>query len=130
MSALDIVVLAVAVLFGLVIGSFLSVLVTRLPEGEPIAMARSRCPRCGRTLSPAELIPLLSWLVQRGRCRACGGGISLFYPAMEVAAALVAVAAIVLFPWPALVAICLVGWALLGLGAWAVRRLVLGHRPD
>lgn len=127
MSWLDAAVLAAAALFGLVIGSFLSVLVTRLPRGEPVGMVRSRCPRCGHELSPAELIPLASWLVQRGRCRACGGGISLFYPAMEIAAALVAVAASALFPWPDFVAVCLLGWALLGLGAWALRRLVLGH---
>lgn len=122
-------VLTAAALVGLAIGSFLSVLVVRLPERAPIAMARSRCPRCGRTLGPAELIPLLSWLVQCGRCRACGGAISTFYPAMELAAAAVAVAAVALVPWPLALAAALAGWMLLALGAWALRRRMLGLEP-
>jgi leader peptidase (prepilin peptidase)/N-methyltransferase len=114
-----------AALLGLVIGSFLSVLVVRLPKGEPVGMARSRCPHCGRRLGAAELLPLLSWLMQRGRCRGCGVRISAFYPTIEIAAALVAVAA-AFVPWPLTVAACLLGWTLVGVGAWALRRRMLG----
>lgn len=120
-----------AALLGLVVGSFLSVLVVRLPKGEPVAMVRSCCPRCGHQLEAMELIPLLSWLIQRRKCRACGGEISAFYPAMEIAAALVAVAAAALVPWPMTIAAGLLGWVLLALGAWALRRHVLGlERPS
>jgi len=118
--------LLVALLVGLAVGSFLSVLVLRLPNREPVVWARSCCPRCGHQLTPLELIPLLSWFMQRRRCRACGGMISAFYPAMEVAAALVCVAAVALLPWPALVGACILGWVLLALAAWEVRRHMLG----
>lgn len=118
--------LLVALLVGLAVGSFLSVLVLRLPKREPVIWARSRCMRCGHRLTPVELIPLLSWLMQRRRCRACGGAISAFYPTMEIAAALVCVAAAALLPWPALVGACVLGWGLLALTAWEVRRRMLG----
>ena len=55
------------------IGSFLAVVATRLPAGEPIAWSRSACRSCGATLGPAALVPILSWAVQCGRCRACSG---------------------------------------------------------
>ncbi len=77
-----------------VIGSFAGVLIRRLPTGRPVALARSQCEACGHVLSPAELVPLLSILVLRGRCRACGAAIPRFHVLVELAALLVAVSAV------------------------------------
>ena len=57
---------------GASIFSFLGVVIWRLPRGESVVKGRSHCPACGRTLSAAELVPCLSFLVQGGRCRGCG----------------------------------------------------------
>ncbi|MBI1755187.1 prepilin peptidase [Candidatus Azambacteria bacterium] len=72
-------------LFGLAIGSFLNAAMYRLEVGGNIVSDRSRCPRCGHTLSWYELIPLLSFAIQQGRCRACRGPISWQYPLVELA---------------------------------------------
>src|SRR5690606_29298301 len=99
-----------ALVFGLMIGSFLNVVVYRLPkmmeleweaqaaelrgEDPPAAerfnllVPRSRCPSCGHPLGALENIPLLSWLIQRGRCKACGTAISARYPLVELASGL------------------------------------------
>lgn len=68
---------------GTVIGSFLNVVVFRLGTGERIGNARSRCFSCGKTLVWYELVPLLSFLIQKGKCRKCGSKISLQYPIVE-----------------------------------------------
>ena len=60
---------------GASIFSFLGVVIWRLPRGESVVKGRSHCPACGRTLSAAELVPCLSFLVQGGRCRGCGARI-------------------------------------------------------
>jgi leader peptidase (prepilin peptidase)/N-methyltransferase len=106
---------------GLLIGSFLAALVLRLPKGMPIMMARSACPNCGHRLGAHELVPVLSWLVQRRRCRACGGRISAFYPFMEIASALIALAAFWWLPWLKAALACLAGWSFLAIGAMAIR---------
>ena len=59
------------------IGSFLGVLVRRLPRGEPVAWERSRCESCGTALTARDMVPLVSFLLLRGRCRACGAPIAL-----------------------------------------------------
>lgn len=61
--------------FGAVIGSFLNVLCDRLPQEESVVSPPSKCPGCGRRLSPLDMIPIFSWLVLRGRCRTCGAKI-------------------------------------------------------
>ncbi len=79
-----------AVLFavlGLVAGSFATAASHRLPREEPIALDRSRCPACGHVLSAIDLIPVVSWILARGRCRHCGAPISFRYPAIELATA-------------------------------------------
>lgn len=81
-------VFALSSLIGLVFGSFFNVLVYRIPRGESIVAPRSHCPECGTTLGPLELIPVFSWLIQRGRCRHCGARISWRYPAVELVTAL------------------------------------------
>ena len=87
---------AIAIIpLGAAIGSFLNVVIHRLPLGESIVKPRSRCPGCGTELRARDNVPLLSWLALRGRCRDCGERISPRYPTVEVltAAAFVAVAA-------------------------------------
>ncbi|HQT75535.1 MAG TPA: prepilin peptidase, partial [Rhodopila sp.] len=83
------------------VGSFLGVLITRLPHGQPIALDRSRCPHCRTALGVPDLVPVLSYAALRGRCRHCGRGIGVFHPAVELAAlALAVVAASVLVDLP------------------------------
>ncbi len=75
------------VLFGLAFGSFLNVCVARLPRHESIVRPGSRCPSCGTAIRAFDNLPLLSWAVLRGRCRACGWRIPWRYPAIEFATA-------------------------------------------
>jgi leader peptidase (prepilin peptidase)/N-methyltransferase len=84
-TALEIVALALA---GLAVGSFLNVVAWRLPRGESIVRPRSRCPSCGTQIASHDNIPVVSWLLLRGRCRHCGESISLRYPAIELATGL------------------------------------------
>lgn len=72
-------------LFGLVVGSFLNVVVHRLPRGESVAFPGSHCPACRAPIRAYDNIPLVSWLALRGRCRACRAPISVRYPAIELA---------------------------------------------
>jgi leader peptidase (prepilin peptidase)/N-methyltransferase len=73
--------------FGLVFGSFLSVVVYRVPRKESIVAPRSACPHCGATIGARDNVPVLSYVVLRGRCRSCGARISLRYPLIELATA-------------------------------------------
>jgi leader peptidase (prepilin peptidase)/N-methyltransferase len=65
------VVVVLAGLYGLLIGSFLTVVTDRVPQGQSIVAPRSRCGTCGATLGPIDLVPVVSWAVLRGRCRRC-----------------------------------------------------------
>jgi len=78
------VVSALFFLFGLVVGSFLNVCITRIPENESIVTPGSHCRRCGTPIKPYDNIPVISWLILQGKCRACGQPISAFYPAIEL----------------------------------------------
>ncbi len=73
-----------AFLFGLLIGSFLNVVIHRVPRGESVVSPGSRCPGCGSEIAAYDNIPVVSWLVLRGRCRHCGEPISWRYPAVEL----------------------------------------------
>jgi leader peptidase (prepilin peptidase)/N-methyltransferase len=77
--------IAVAVPLGLAFGSFLTVVTHRVPKGESLIAPRSRCPVCGPRLRNADNIPIVSWLLLRGRCRSCGARISPMYPLTEIA---------------------------------------------
>lgn len=83
--------LAVAVI-GLFIGSFLNVCIHRIPREESIVFPSSRCPGCGTKIRPWDNIPVLSYLILRGKCRSCKGKISIRYPLVEALSALLALA--------------------------------------
>ena len=72
-----------AALYGAAIGSFLNVVVWRLPRGESLVRPRSRCPGCGTEIAARDNVPVVSWLVLRGRCRHCAAPISPRYPLIE-----------------------------------------------
>jgi leader peptidase (prepilin peptidase)/N-methyltransferase len=129
---------AAAAAFGLLVGSFLNVVIHRVPKmlergwaeqcaelrGEELPPAsrynlvvpRSACPACGHRISAAENVPVLSWLVLRGRCRGCGTAISARYPAVEVIAGVLGALAIWRFgpTWQGLAA-CALLWTLIAL---------------
>jgi leader peptidase (prepilin peptidase) / N-methyltransferase len=68
---------------GLLIGSFLNVVVHRVPRGESVVSPPSACPRCGSAIRPRDNVPVLGWLLLRGKCRDCGEPISARYPVVE-----------------------------------------------
>ncbi|MFP2770151.1 prepilin peptidase [Oceanisphaera sp. KMM 10153] len=140
----------IVTLSGLLIGSFLNVVIHRLPmmlqrdwqqecaelNGQPpvesppfnLCTPRSRCPQCQHQLSALDNIPLLSWLWLRGRCRYCQAGVSKRYPLVELASA--ALAALALWRFgasPQLLAALLFGWALLCMTLIDIDHLLL---PD
>ena len=88
-----------AFLFGSLYGSFLNVVVHRLPREESLVRPRSRCPHCRRTIAWFDNVPILSWLILRGRCRRCRKPISARYPLVEAATG--ALAAALSRRWPA-----------------------------
>lgn len=114
-----------AVLISPFVGSFLSVVVVRLPAGESVVIGRSHCRNCNQTLSVRDLLPVLSWLIAHGRCRRCGGSIGLRYPTLELSAlAAAAWAATVVsgwLVWPS----CILGWSLILLAAIDLEHFVL-----
>ena len=90
---------------GLIIGSFLNVCIYRLPRGQSVNWPGSRCTTCDRGLSWFENIPVLSWLVLRGRCRTCGERISVMYPLVELVTAALFVAGYLIYGWTPLLAV-------------------------
>jgi leader peptidase (prepilin peptidase) / N-methyltransferase len=111
----------------LVAGSFLGVVIERLPDRVPLGLRRSRCGACDTVLAVRDLVPFASWIAARGRCRHCGAWIGWFYPGVELAALAVAALALAVdrgvYAWVD----ALFGWWLLVLGWIDWRRLVL---PD
>lgn len=101
---------------GLCVGSFLNVVIYRLPRRQSLVRPASRCPRCGRSLSWFDNIPVLSWIVLRGRCRQCGERVSPQYPIVELVTALAAVAILLVTPpGPLLASRLVLGAALIAL---------------
>jgi leader peptidase (prepilin peptidase)/N-methyltransferase len=112
------------------IGSFVATLAYRLPVDAPVALARSACPSCGETLSPLSLVPVISWMALRGRCRRCRDRISPSYPLVEMAALLLAVWTVWTMTMATgwlLAASCALGWTLLALSLLDARHFIL---PD
>ena len=85
----DALVILVAGLFGAVIGSFLNVCIVRLPAEQSVVRPRSRCPQCGYQIPWYDNVPVVSWLLLRGRCRSCRASIAALYPLVELATALI-----------------------------------------
>jgi leader peptidase (prepilin peptidase)/N-methyltransferase len=86
------VIIAAFFLFGLLIGSFLNVCITRIPAGVSIVAPGSRCPECGSSIKAYDNVPVLSWILLRGKCRNCHTPISAMYPTIEFVTALLFVA--------------------------------------
>lgn len=104
------------------VGSFLGVVVQRVPERRPIVISRSACAGCGSPLRPHELVPLLSFVWQRGRCRHCSAPIGWFHPAIEGAALTISVWSMLTeATQPAIWTTCLLGWTLLTLACIDIR---------
>ena len=116
-----------ACLFAPFVGSFLGVLVVRYHAPASALVGRSACPVCNAKLSAVDLVPLLSWGALLGKCRHCHSRISLFYPAIELAALGVAIWSSALFSGFALLASCCLGWTLVALAATDLKYFLL---PD
>ena len=117
-----------ALAFGLVVGSFLNVCIVRWPEGESVVRPASRCPRCGRGVRWYENVPVVSWLLLRGRCAGCGLPIGVLYPAVELTTGLVwAGAAAVYGPTLDALRVAVFATVLLGIAVTDARRMVI---PD
>ena len=101
---------AVAVLLGAAMGSFLNCAAWRYVHGESVLRGRSHCPDCGHVLGVGDLIPVVSYLALRGRCRYCGGKVSPRYLLAEAAFGILTAACLLRFD---LTAVCLRNWVLL-----------------
>lgn len=97
--------LVIVALVGLAIGSFLNVVIHRLPRRESLVSPGSRCPSCGYSLGAADNVPVLSWALLGGRCRKCRTRISVRYPVVELATAAVFIAHYYVFGWTPLLAV-------------------------
>lgn len=115
-------------LAGLIAGSFVGALVTRWPRGVSVAHGRSACDACGHVLSPSELVPVLSYAVQRGRCGVCGARIPPVHLVAELACALVGATAFAAAPPFVAMAGLLFGWTLVALALLDARHLWLPDR--
>lgn len=113
-------------MFGALVGSFLNVVIARLPAGESIVHPGSRCPRCKSPIRPWHNVPILSWVLLRGRCRSCKAPISARYPLVELLTAFLFWACAVRFgPTPAagvamLFAACMVVITFIDIDIWEI----------
>lgn len=114
MDPLYLMILIIVCLYGLVIGSFLNVCIYRIPEGKTVVTERSHCMKCGYQLSWYDMIPVVSWLALRGRCRKCKARISAQYPLIEAANGILYVVVFLVcgVTWTSVV-YCLLGSALI-----------------
>lgn len=119
------IILAAAI--GLIWGSFIATLVLRWPAGRSVR-GRSCCDACGQTLGVRDLVPLLSALAQRGRCRYCGAAIDPFHARVELGAATIGVVALAIVPGPVGWLWAAFGWLLLPLALLDARHLWLPDR--
>jgi leader peptidase (prepilin peptidase)/N-methyltransferase len=120
--------LALAFLIGACVGSFLNVCITRWPHDLSVVSPRSRCPRCEKPITAIDNIPLLSWLLLRGKCRGCSLPISPLYPTIELITALGWVAAVGTFGASfTAVRVAVLGTILLGIAVTDARHYLI---PD
>ncbi|HWO69711.1 MAG TPA: prepilin peptidase [Actinomycetota bacterium] len=116
-------------LVGLAIGSFLSVVVHRVPRQESVVRPRSRCPSCGTQLRARDNLPVVSYVLLRGRCRSCGARIPAVYPLLELATAALFAGAAAAFDRPYVAAVMAAFLAvLLALALIDARHRILPNR--
>ncbi|HEX9774946.1 MAG TPA: prepilin peptidase [Actinomycetota bacterium] len=114
---------------GLLFGSFANVVIHRVPRKESVVRPGSRCGSCGAPIAPRDNIPVVSWILLRGRCRSCGAGISIRYPVVEaLTAAAFALAAILIEPATDLIAYLPLLWVLIVLSAIDLDLKILPNR--
>jgi leader peptidase (prepilin peptidase) / N-methyltransferase len=120
---------AYCALFGLIVGSFLNVVIYRVPRKESIVSPRSACPTCSEPIAPRDNVPIFSWVFLRGRCRHCHSPISIRYPLIEAATAglFAGVAARIGFSWT-LPAYLVLAAGLLALACTDMEHLILPKR--
>ncbi|MGD8727615.1 MAG: prepilin peptidase, partial [Gemmatimonadales bacterium] len=120
--------IVVAGVFGALLGSFLNVCILRLPENQSIVRPRSRCPQCQAPIAWYDNLPIVSWLVLRGRCRGCRAGISVQYPLVEALVAATWALAVWYYglDWTG-VSAAVFGTLLLGIGVTDARTYII---PD
>jgi leader peptidase (prepilin peptidase)/N-methyltransferase len=122
-------VVAGSTLLGLLVGSFLNVVVHRVPAGESVVRPRSRCPQCDTELANRDNVPVVSWLLLRGRCRTCGTPISIRYPLVELLTGALFLAVALRFPDDAeLPAFLALTAGLVALSAVDLERFLLPNR--
>lgn len=114
-------------LLGAIAGSYIATVLIRWPQGQA-ARGRSRCDHCNVVLRPLDLVPLLSFLLRRGRCAHCGATIDPRHPLLEGAAALIGALSLLLVPGPPGLAGALFGWLLLALAALDAEHYWLPNR--
>lgn len=119
--------LLILILIAPFVGSFLGVVIIRLPLGQRMMLGRSKCPECGHVLAWWHMIPLLSYLLRRGQCAYCKARIPAFYPLIEIAALIVVLWAALVTTGMVFVVSCFLGWALLVLVVIDWRNYIL---PD
>ncbi len=102
---------------GLIVGSFLATLVVRWPQGQSVINGRSKCDGCNRQLNPLELIPVISFVWQRGSCTKCGAPISKHHLAIELTASLIGAVALMVAPNVVGLSGAVFGWLLMTLAA-------------
>ena len=128
MTALAFATWTLVFLAGAAIGSFLNVCIARWPAGESVVKPRSRCPHCGRGVRAHENVPILSWLLLRGRCAGCGNPISPQYLIVELVVGLGWVAAVWVFgPTLTALRVAVFGTVLLGIAVTDARHYLI---PD
>jgi len=108
-----------------IIGSFIGLAAVRMPERRAIAMARSACDACGRTLQPFELVPIVSFIALRGRCRTCAARIPRGHLAIEILSLVAAIWAGLVHPGPMTMVSAVLAWQLLLLATLDIRSLWL-----
>ncbi|OYW48970.1 MAG: hypothetical protein B7Y36_13650 [Novosphingobium sp. 28-62-57] len=114
-----------AAVLGAVIGSFLGAVLSRMPEGRSVVRGRSACDGCGKALTVIELVPVLSWAAQRGKCRTCGAPIGGWQLACELGGVGIGVVSMLLAREGYALAAMLLGWQLLLLALLDLRHLWL-----
>lgn len=121
--------IAAGALLGVIFGSFIATIVIRWPQGRSVAQGRSACDQCGRELGPARLVPILSYVVQRGRAACCGGRIDPVHPLTELLAAAIGASSVaVASDLPQAIVGALLGWLLLTLAMLDARHFWLPDR--